>query len=189
MAVVWRALTRAQVTAGSRCLVIGDGTVALLSALLLQRFSPDSVTMLGLRPAQSLLAQQAGVDDFVTDVGGRRFDFVIEAAGQGPAISTALACADRGGVIVLLGLPDHGTSVDLYPDDVVNNDLIIQGNFAYTRQSWAEVVELLNDRLIRPSFLVTHQFDLTQWREAINTLAHNPGDQPRGKVVITLYND
>src|ERR1019366_5100053 len=86
MAVVWRAVTRAQVTAGSRCLVIGDGTVALLSALLLQRFSPDSVTMLGLRPAQSLLAQQAGVDDFVTDVGGRRFEFVIEAAGQGPAI-------------------------------------------------------------------------------------------------------
>jgi threonine dehydrogenase-like Zn-dependent dehydrogenase len=189
MAVVWRALTRAQVVEGSRCLVIGDGTVALLSALLLQRFSPGTVTMLGLRPAQSLLAHQAGVDDFVTDVGERRFDFVIEAAGQGPAIATALSCADRGGVIVLLGLPAHGTSVELYPDDVVNNDLVIQGSFSYTRQSWAQVVGLLNDREIRPSFLVTHRFDLTQWRDALDTLARSPSDEPRGKVVITLDND
>lgn len=186
MSVVWRALTRAQVSAGSRCLVIGDGTVALLSALLLQRFSPADVTMLGLRPAQAALAHQAGVSDFVTDVDGRRFDFVIEAAGQAPAIATALASADRGGVIVLLGLPAHGTAVDLYPDDVVNNDLIIQGSFSYTRQSWTELVGLLNDRLIHPSFLVTHQFALDQWREALAALAHAPSGVPRGKVVITL---
>jgi threonine dehydrogenase-like Zn-dependent dehydrogenase len=189
MAVVWRALTRAQVRAGSRCLVIGDGTVALLGALLLQRFSPASVTMLGLRPAQGDLAQQTGVSDFVTDITDRRFDYVLEAAGQGPAIATALAAADRGGVVVLLGLPPHGTAVNLYPDDVVNNDVIIQGSFSYTRQSWAEVVGLLNDRVIRPSFLVTHRFDLTQWRQALDTLAHAPSDQPRGKVVITLDND
>jgi threonine dehydrogenase-like Zn-dependent dehydrogenase len=189
MAVVWRALTRAQVRAGSRCLVIGDGTVALLGTLLLQRFSPANVTMLGLRPAQADLAQQAGANDFVTEIGERRFDYVIEAAGQGPAIATALAAVDRGGVVVLLGLPAHGTAVTLYPDDVVNNDVIIQGSFSYTRQSWAEVVELLNDRVIRPSFLVTHRFDLTQWREALDTLACAPSDQPRGKVVITLDND
>ena len=189
MAVVWRALTRAQVAEDSRCLVIGDGTVALLSALLLQRFSPARVTMLGLRPAQAALAHQAGVDDFVTDIGERRFDYVIEAAGQGPAIATALGAADRGGVVVLLGLPAHGTSVALYPDDVVNNDLVIQGSFSYTRQSWAEVVGLLNDRMIRPSFLITHRFDLSQWREALNALAHTPLHEPRGKVVITLDND
>ncbi len=186
MAVVWRALTRAQVGAGSRCLVIGDGTVALLSALLLQRFSPASVTMLGLRPAQGDLARQAGVSDFVTDIGDRRFDYVIEAAGQGPAIASALSCADRGGVIVLLGLPAHGTRVDLYPDDVVNNDLIIQGSFSYTRHAWSEVVGLLNDRLIHPAFLVTHRFTLSRWREALETLAHSPTDEPRGKVVISL---
>jgi 2-desacetyl-2-hydroxyethyl bacteriochlorophyllide A dehydrogenase len=189
MAVVWRALSRAHVTAGSRCLVIGDGTVALLCALLLQRFSPDHVTMLGLRTAQAGLARQSGVDDFVTDIGESRFDFVIEAAGQGPAIATALSAADRGGVVVLLGLPAHGTSVELYPDDVVNNDLIIEGSFSYTRQSWSDVVRLLNERSIRPSFLVTHQFSLSQWREALETLAHSPAGEPRGKVVITLDND
>ncbi len=186
MAVVWRALSRARVSAGSRCLVIGDGTVALLGALLLRRFDPTSVTMLGLRPAQGELVARAGVDDFVTDLAGRRFDVVIEAAGQAPAIAAALGAADRGGTVVLLGLPAHGTAVDLFPDDVVNNDLVIQGSFSYTRQSWAEVVALLNDGSLRPSFLVTHRFDLENWREALDTLAQVPSDQPRGKVVITL---
>jgi L-idonate 5-dehydrogenase len=170
----------------SSCLVIGDGTVALLCALLLQRFSPARVTMLGLRPAQAALAHQAHVDEFLTDLGERRFDYVIEAAGQGPAITTALSAANRGGVIVLLGLPAHGTRVDLFPDDVVNNDLIIQGSFSYTRQSWAEVVALLNERLIHPSFLVTHRFELSQWRQALDTLARGPRDEPRGKVVIAV---
>lgn len=186
MAVVWRALTRAGIAADSRCLVIGDGTVAMLSALLLQRFAPASVTMLGLRAAQANLAREAGVTEFVTDVADRRFDYVIEAAGQAPAIATALSSAERGGVIVLLGLPAHGTAVDLYPDDVVNNDLVIQGSFSYTRQSWSEVVDLLNQRAVRPAFLVTHRFALDQWREALEALAHTPGDEPRGKVVITL---
>ena len=189
MAVVWRALSRAQVRTGSRCLVIGDGTVALLAGLLLGRFSPHSITMLGLRPAQRALAQQAGVDRFVTDIGEEQFDYVIEAAGQGPAISVALRAAGRGGSVVLLGLPAHGTAVDFYPDDVVNNDLVIQGSFSYTRKSWSEVVGLLNDRVIRPSFLVTHRFDLSQWRQALDALAHTPGDEPRGKVVITIDND
>jgi 2-desacetyl-2-hydroxyethyl bacteriochlorophyllide A dehydrogenase len=189
MAVVWRALTRAHVVKDSRCLVIGDGTVALLCALLLQRFSPASITMLGLRPAQAELAHRAGVSDFVTEIGDERFDVVVEAAGRGPAIATALSSADRGGTIVLLGLPAHGTAVQLFPDDVVNNDLIIQCNFAYTRQSWAEVVGLLNDRLIHPSFLITHRFELAAWRQALDTLSNAPSGEARGKVVITLDND
>jgi hypothetical protein len=30
---------------------------------------------------------------------------------------------------------------------------------------------------------------LSQWREALETLAHSPAGEPRGKVVITLDND
>jgi threonine dehydrogenase-like Zn-dependent dehydrogenase len=185
MAVVWRALRRADVPIGARCLVIGDGTVGLLCALLLQRFAPASVTMLGLRPAQAGLAARAGVTSFVTDLGDERYDYVIEAAGQGPAIAKALSAVARGGTVTLLGLPAHGTAVDLFPDDVVNNDVVIQGSFSYTRAAWAEVVALLNEGLIRPAFLVTHEFSLGQWREALDTLAAAPADQPRGKVVLS----
>jgi len=185
MAVVWRALTRANVSIGSRCLIVGDGTVALLSALLLQRFEPASVTMLGQRPAQADLALQAGVSEFITEASGETYDFVIEAAGAASAVSAALSAVNRGAVVVLLGLPAHGTSVPLFPDDIVNNDVMIQGSFSYTRRAWADVVTLLNEGLVRPGFLVTHAFTLDRWREAIDTLRAAPSGVARGKVVIT----
>jgi len=186
MSVVWRALRRAAITPGARCLVVGDGTVGLLCAYLLQRFDPVSITMLGARPAQAALARRAGVSDFTTSLTGERYDVVIEAAGQKSAVESAIASADRGGVVVLLGLPTHGTTVDVAPDDLVNNDLTVQGSFSYTRSSWAEIVGLLNDGTLQPSFLITHEFALDHWSDALRTLRTPDLTQPRGKVLITL---
>jgi hypothetical protein len=36
-------------------------------------------------------------------------------------------------MVVLLGLPPHGTRVEIAPDDLVNDDIIIQASFSYTR--------------------------------------------------------
>jgi len=33
-------------------------------------------------------------------------------------------------MVVLLGLPPHGTPFELAPDDLVNDDIIIQGSFS-----------------------------------------------------------
>ena len=186
MAVVWRALRRAAISPGTRCLVVGDGTVGLLCAYLLQRFNPKSITMLGVRPAQAALARRAGVTEFVTSQSGERYDVVVEAAGQKAAVEYAVSSADRGGVVVLLGLPAHGTTIEVAPDDIVNNDLTIQGSFSYTRTSWREIVELLNEKVLQPSFLITHEFTLDQWVDAIATLRTPDETQPRGKVLVML---
>lgn len=185
MAVVWRALTRLPLASGLRCLVVGDGSVALLAVLLLQRFAPSSVTVLGLRTAQAPLAHAAGAASFITALNDERYDLVVEAAGQGSAIASAFSAVARGGQIVLLGLPAQGTTVAIAPDDLVNNDIIVQASFSYTRRAWAEVVAMLNDGLVRPAFLITHRFRLDQWREALATLATPAADEPRGKVVLT----
>ena len=52
---------------GARVLVVGDGTVALLAALLVRQFEPVEVVMLGAREDQATLAAGVGVDTFVTD--------------------------------------------------------------------------------------------------------------------------
>ena len=186
MAVVWRALTRTAIRPDSTCLVIGDGTVALLAAYLLQRFAPSRTTMLGLRDAQRNLAQRSGADEFLTASTGERYDVVIEAAGHVDAVSTALSSVARGGSVTLLGLPPHGAQVALAPDDFVNDDLTLRGSFSYTREAWAEVVDLLNDGTLSPSFLVTHTYTLDEYAEALSTLRTPSADEPRGKVLILL---
>ncbi len=186
MAVVWRALGRAGDVAGARCLVVGDGTVALLCAYLLRRLSPTVVDMVGARPAQRDLAIRAGVDRFSLEAGEDRYDVIIEAAGQKSAVDVAMSAAARGATIVLLGLPAHGTRVKIAPDVMVNDDLTLCGSFSYTRDAWADVVRLLNFGEVRPSFLVTHRFALEEWANAIDTLRGVPADQPRGKVLIAF---
>lgn len=187
MSVVWRALTRIPLRAGLNVAVVGDGTIALLAALLIRRFNPARVVVIGLREAQRPLATMAGADEFLTDVPEQCFDLVIEAAGTGPAALSALGLAERGAMVVLMGLPVHGTTIAFSPEDFVNNDQILQGSFGYTRSAWAQVVEMVNDGQLKPSFLITHRFSLGESAEAIATLRGGVSeDEPRGKVVITV---
>jgi 2-desacetyl-2-hydroxyethyl bacteriochlorophyllide A dehydrogenase len=187
MAVVWRALTRMPLRENLKVVVVGDGTIALLAVHLIQRFRPARVVVAGRRAAQEPLARAAGADQFVIDLPKERFDLVIEAAGTGASASTAISLAARGAMVVLLGLPAHGTLIELAPDELVNNDLVLQGSFAYTSRSFTEVVEQVNAGTLRPSFLITHRYALDEFREAIGTLRGDVADsQPRGKVVISL---
>jgi threonine dehydrogenase-like Zn-dependent dehydrogenase len=192
--VVYRGLTRAGVSPGSRVLVIGDGTIALLAVYLLQLWSPAEVVLLGRRSAQAGLAAQAGATRFEVgpDAAGAGYDLVIEAAGAIEAAAVALTTARRGGTVLLLGLPPHGQTVPLSVDDAVNNDLAILGSFSYTASAWRDVVRLLNAGLISPRFLVTHRFALSAFDQAIACLrgtAAAAGDGPRGKVLLEISGD
>jgi 2-desacetyl-2-hydroxyethyl bacteriochlorophyllide A dehydrogenase len=187
MAVVWRALTRFALRDHLRVVVVGDGTIALLAAHLIQRFHPARVVVAGRRVAQASLAMAAGADEFVTDVPDDRFDLVIEAAGTSESVSSAISLAGRGAMVILLGLPAHGTLIELAPDDLVNNDVVIQGSFSYTSRAFSEVVDQVNAGTLKPSLLITHRFQLDQADRAIATLRGAVADdQPRGKVVLSL---
>jgi threonine dehydrogenase-like Zn-dependent dehydrogenase len=187
MSVVWRALTRIPLRPGLNVAIVGDGTIALLAAYLIRRMNPGRVVVIGLREAQRELAMRAGADEFATEIPEQHFDLVIEAAGTGPAVQTAIALAARGAMVILLGLPTHGTTIEIAPEDLVNHDQILQGSFAYTRSAWAEVVEQVNAGELKPSFLITHRFSLDESGAAIAALRGGVGEhEPRGKVVINV---
>ena len=184
--VVYRGLSRAAIGHGGRVLVIGDGTIALLAVYLLRLWSPAEVVMLGRREAQADLAARAGAARFEIspEVAGSGYDLVIEAAGAVEAASVAFTAARRGGSVLLLGLPPHGETAALRVDDVVNNDLAILGSFSYTAAAWRDIVRLLNAGAIRPGFVVTHRFGLSDWERALACL--RGGDGPRGKVLLEI---
>jgi threonine dehydrogenase-like Zn-dependent dehydrogenase len=190
MAVVWRALTRLPLRKAQRVAVIGDGTIALLSVHLLRLFEPSGITLIGQRDEQSELARRAGADEFLLEAPATRFDVVVEAAGTGDAVSSALALCARGGMVILLGLPPHGTTVTFAPDDVVNDDIVIQGSFSYTREAFADVVRRVNSGDLSPSFLITHEFNLEHALDAVAALrGASSSHDARGKVVVDLTDD
>jgi L-iditol 2-dehydrogenase len=183
-AVVYRALTKASLTPGSRVLVIGDGTIALLVVMLAKLWSPAEIAVLGRREQQADLASVAGASSFAVDHSAAGYDLVVEAAGTTAAGQTALGAVRRGGTVLLLGLPPHGATIALPADDTVNNDLTVMGSFSYTPAAWRTVVVLLNSRQLRPSALITHRYPLAEWERAIGALRGASG--PRGKVVLQI---
>jgi threonine dehydrogenase-like Zn-dependent dehydrogenase len=189
MSVVFLALSRAGVRPGSRVLVIGDGTIALLAVYLLGLWSPAQIVLLGRREGQAELAAAAGAAAFVTDTAaaGTGFDLVVEAAGATDAVLAAFAAARRGGTVVLIGLPPRGELAPVAVDDLVNNDLTIKASFSYTSRTWSDVVTLLNTGRLRPGFLITHRFGLGEWETALATL--RGADSPRGKVLLRIKED
>jgi threonine dehydrogenase-like Zn-dependent dehydrogenase len=186
MAVVWRALTRMPLRTGQRVAIIGDGTVALLAAHLVQLFEPHRTTVFGRRDEQHDLALRAGADEFTTSVPSEAFDLVIEASGSIAGVASSIASCARGGMVILLGLPPHGETVEFSPDELVNHDAIIQGSFSYSRSAFADVVARVNAHDLRPSFLITHRFDLDDAASAVVALRGEGSKEPRGKVVIAV---
>ncbi len=200
-AVVYQALTKVPVVPGSRMLVLGDGTIALLAVLLARLWSPAFVAMVGLRSSQASLAAAAGAahfgladsqaDDPALGAGPAGFDLVIEASGSAEAVLAAVSRVRRGGTVVLIGLPPHGETVALAVDDLVNNDLALLGSFSHTPAAWRGVLALLNSGQLKPGFLVTHRYRLADWELAVARLrggggAGGGGAEARGKVLLEI---
>jgi L-iditol 2-dehydrogenase len=200
-AVVYRALAKAGVMPGSRALVLGDGTIALLSVCLLKLWGCAEIALVGLRSEQAELAAAAGatsfsvagsqVDERAANAGPDGFDLVVEAAGATAAVAEAVSRVRRGGKVVLIGLPPHGDTAPLAIDDLVNNDLTLIGSFSYTPASWRGVLALLNSGLLLPGWLITHRYPLTAWEDAISALrgggpAAGNAAEPRGKVLLDI---
>jgi len=188
MAVVWRALSRVPLRKGLSVAVIGDGTIALLSAHMVQLFEPSSTTVVGRREEQRDLSLKASANHFEVTTPAREFDLVIEASGSIEGVATALEICARGGMVILLGLTPHGSAVSFAPDNLVNNDVIIQGSFSYTQDAFIEVVRRVNAGELRPSFLITHRFSGDDALGAIDALRTVEQGAPRGKVVVELAN-
>jgi threonine dehydrogenase-like Zn-dependent dehydrogenase len=182
--VAWRAIGRGRPRPGERVAVVGDGTLALITAHLLRLYSPAELIVCGQRPAQAALALVLGATGFTVDNPDERFDLVIEAAGTAGAVERALGLARRGGRVVLVGLAGNDVKAAFPIDDAVNNDLLISASFAYTSAAFAEVTALLSAGQIRPGPLITHRFPLEAYEEAYQVL--RAGSGPRGKVMLDV---
>jgi 2-desacetyl-2-hydroxyethyl bacteriochlorophyllide A dehydrogenase len=183
-AVSWRAIGRGRPEPGERIAVVGDGTLALVTAHLLSLFSPAELIVCGQRPAQAGLAAELGASGFELGTPAGGFDLVIEAAGTAGAVERAFGLARRGGRVVLVGLAGNDVKAGFPIDDAVNNDLLISASFAYTSSAWAEVTALLSSGRIRLSPLITHRFPLEEYEDAYRVLRESFG--PRGKVILDV---
>ncbi len=178
---------------GKTVLITGCGPAGLMSIPVARAFGAEIIVATDLSPYRLELARQVGADlalnpreddvaaraqDIVLDKG---FDVLFEMSGAPPALKQGFSLLKPGAEAALLGLmPNTLHDFDL------NNLVIMKGitvhGIAGRRlwETWYQMRALLASGVVNLEPLITHEFPLSRWEEAIQTMASGQS----GKIVM-----
>jgi 2-desacetyl-2-hydroxyethyl bacteriochlorophyllide A dehydrogenase len=181
-AVAERAVCRAGSIAGRRLLVLGAGSIGLLT-LQIAAVAGAEVTVVDPIVSRRRRALDLGAANALassSEAGRERFDVVIETAGVPEAVNAAIEHARPGGWIVLTGIPMDPAAIET--KWVVWRELKLIGSFIYEASDFACASDRIARGEIRALDLVTDRFPLVRAAEAFRRAADRQGL----KVLITI---
>jgi len=188
-AVALRGLARARIAASSRVLVVGAGSVGLITALL-ARDRVARVAVSARYPAQHAAAERLGVvalssEIFESAVAELQPDVVIETVGgNADTLTTAIRACRPGGRVVVLGVFDGQAMIDARTLVLHELELIASNTYASDARGceFESAVEWLVRHRSELATLCTHQFPLAAVADALRCAA----DKTAGSIKVSL---
>ncbi|MEO6532624.1 MAG: alcohol dehydrogenase catalytic domain-containing protein [Pseudolysinimonas sp.] len=197
LAVAFRAVRRARVSAGDTVVVIGPGPVGLLIAAAAKLSGAARVVMLGTRPNRLALSTRFGADHTidsgatedvpraVIDALGRLADVVIEAAGFPAAQSQAATLVRRGGRVVLAGACGWAADVTFGSDrDLLTREIDVLPSFL-SAGGYEPSIAALSQGAFPFAELITHRFELEEVRAAFDVVRHKKDGVIKAVLVLS----
>ena len=157
------------VAEGDRVLVIGPGTMGILTAQAAQAAGGD-VVVAGLEQdhLRLAIAESLGITSVVAEelhsVAAEPFDVVCECSGAEAAVSLGLDQIGRHGHYVQIGI--FGRAVSVPMDQVLYKEITVTSGNASTPRSWRQAMSLLEGGAIDLDPLVTDVVPLGEWERA-----------------------
>lgn len=133
--------------------IFGAGGIGLLCAKSAKLLGAESVLMVDTNSRRLEIALANGADMVINPLersveqaaaeiyGDKGVDVVVDAAGFQPTRSAAAALLNPGGTLMNIGLGIDATSLPV--NHLIRSEINVLGSFCYTRQDFAEAVELL----------------------------------------------
>ena len=185
----------AQIRPGDKVLVMGTGTIGVLSASSAKAMGAE-VYVCDISPFKLQYAQEHfGFDGVilndkpgalektaaeitgVTDVDGvpqiNGFDVCIEAVGLPETFQNCIDMAAFGGRVVLIGVSKK--SLEFNFTQLQKKELHVSGSRNALKKDFLELIDLTRDGIIHPESAVTHTFPFTQAPEAFREFDENNG--------------
>lgn len=174
-------------------LITGCGPAGLMSIPVARALGAETIVVTDLSPYRLKLAAKIGADLAINPaeqdvsklaneaVRDRGFDVLLEMSGAPRALVQGLDLLKPGGEAALLGLAPH--TLDNFD---LNNLVIMKGitvhGIAGRRlwETWYQMRALLASGAVDLRPLITHEFPLSRWSEAIETMASGNS----GKIVM-----
>jgi L-iditol 2-dehydrogenase len=180
LSVALHATRLAQLADGMRIAILGTGPIGLSVMLCAKTNVNCIVAATDLLDERLAVAKRCGADVTVNarqaDVapecaraGLSEFDVVFECSGDPACVNQGLSLLSPGGAVILVGIPPTD-SISFDPHVVRRNELRLQG-VRRQNQCVEPVIELLADRRLDASPLVTHRFPIDRVSAAFEMVA------------------
>ena len=163
--------------AGRSVAVLGAGTIGLLTLAVLRAHGAGRVVSTDPNPAKRARAGALGADPAIDartpDVAGQvrralggSADIVFDCVAIQSSVDQAIAIADKGGTVMVVGVPAREVTVPL--PIVQDHQIRIQGSATYLPEDYAESAGLLARGAVRTADFVTATRPLAQVAEAFD---------------------
>lgn len=173
------AMDRIDISVSDTAAVLGPGALGLFGVQLLRAEGVDDVILTGTRPERLEAGRELGanetvnvretapVEAIVEYTGGKGVEVCVEAAGAGDVVNTSLKIAANQGQVALTGVFD--ASREINPDDIVIKELTVVGGVT-AAHAVEDVIELFERGDLTVDGVVTHEFPLAEYEEALETV-------------------
>jgi (R,R)-butanediol dehydrogenase/meso-butanediol dehydrogenase/diacetyl reductase len=185
LAVGLHALDRGHARAGERLVVIGYGPVGAATALLGRALGLDPLVC-ELSPGRLARAEAHGFETHAPEPEKRDFakavrgltgggaGIVVDCTGAVPALEAALEMTERGGRIVIAGIPKKPVAVDPGRMVLYERELIATLGYA---NDLPRVAAMIASGSLRPDVMITNRISLAEVPTEIESLAGDPHDE------------
>jgi 2-desacetyl-2-hydroxyethyl bacteriochlorophyllide A dehydrogenase len=166
--------------AGRSVAVLGAGTIGLLTLAVLRAHGAGKVISTdpnpGKRARAAALGADATIDAGTPDVAGQvrsalggSADIVFDCVAVQSSMDQAIAMADKGGTVVVVGVPAAPVTVPL--PIVQDHQIRVQGSATYLPEDFRESADLLRTGAVKAADFVTATRPLAQVAEAFELAA------------------
>jgi threonine dehydrogenase-like Zn-dependent dehydrogenase len=160
---------------GRSVAVLGAGTIGLFTLAVLRAHGAGKIASTdpnpGKRERAAALGADVTIDARTPDVAGQvrgalggSADIVFDCVATQSSMDQAIAIADKGGTVVVVGVPASEVTVPL--PIVQDHQIRIQGSATYLPEDYAESAGLLSRGAVRAADFVTATRPLDQVAEA-----------------------
>lgn len=165
---------------GDSLLIFGAGTMGLLLLQLALRSGAAEISVVDLNTDRLALADKLGAAHTATDaeelseIEPLGFDCVIDATGIPKVIEGAFDQVKRGGKLMVFGVAPDDARISLSPFRIYNDEITVLGSMAILF-SYAPAVDLLLGGAIDTEALLSHEFALDEFPDALTAVREGRG--------------
>lgn len=177
LSVGMHAMIRGKIGPSDRLLVTGLGPIGLLAIQAAKIYGVREIYATDVVPFRGQLAQELGVtavinpaqEDLKTRLAeltdGKGITAVIESSGNGRAIVDALSVVNRGGRVVLVGMPTS-SEIPVDINAIIDGEIDVYGLFRYAN-TYPLAIQALTGSDIDIERVITHKYALDDIKEAV----------------------